>query len=57
MPSSVSLEKEPAIKSIFFIKNLVGDYILDRVIGQGTYGKVRLGIHEKTGEKAFYNLI
>lgn len=29
----------------------VGDYTLDKVIGQGTYGKVRLGTHSITEEK------
>jgi 5'-AMP-activated protein kinase catalytic alpha subunit len=28
----------------------VGDYRLEKVIGQGTYGKVRLGSHIETGE-------
>ena len=28
----------------------VGDYRLEKVIGQGTYGKVRLGAHIETGE-------
>jgi hypothetical protein len=29
----------------------VGNYRLDRTIGQGTYGKVRLGVHTRTFEK------
>jgi hypothetical protein len=28
----------------------IGEYRLEKVIGQGTYGKVRLGIHCDTGE-------
>jgi len=30
---------------------MVGDYRLEKTIGQGTYGKVKLGIHVKTNEK------
>ena len=30
---------------------VVGNYRLDKIIGQGTYGKVRLGIHTHTHEK------
>ena len=29
----------------------VGAYHLDKTIGKGTYGKVRLGIHKMTGDK------
>lgn len=28
----------------------IGDYQLEKVIGQGTYGKVRLGVQIHTGE-------
>ncbi|KAH8103306.1 hypothetical protein BXZ70DRAFT_716753 [Cristinia sonorae] len=30
---------------------VIGNYTLGRVIGEGTYGKVRLGIHRPTGTK------
>ena len=30
---------------------VVGDYRVSRTIGQGTYGKVRLGYHSETNEK------
>ena len=29
----------------------IGNYILGKSIGEGTFGKVKLGIHEPTGEK------
>ncbi len=29
----------------------IGSYQLEKVIGQGTYGKVRLAIHQETLEK------
>ena len=32
-------------------EELVGNYRLDKVIGQGTYGKVRLGFNISTQEK------
>ena len=31
--------------------NAVGHYILGKSIGQGTFGKVKLGTHILTGEK------
>jgi len=33
---------------------MVGDYRLEKTIGQGTYGKVKLGIHMKTNEKVIF---
>ena len=29
----------------------VGHYVLSKTIGKGTFGKVKLGVHELTGEK------
>ena len=29
----------------------IGDYIIGKSIGEGTFGKVRIGYHEPTGEK------
>jgi serine/threonine protein kinase len=31
--------------------NAVGHYILGKTLGQGTFGKVKLGTHILTGEK------
>lgn len=31
--------------------NKIGDYILGKSIGKGTFGKVKKGIHTKTNEK------
>jgi serine/threonine protein kinase len=41
---------EPEVK---INKNLkkIGSYILGKTLGEGTFGKVKLGIHEPTGEK------
>jgi len=36
---------------------MVGDYRLEKTIGQGTYGKVKLGIHVKTNEKVAVKII
>ena len=32
----------------------IGNYILGKSIGEGTYGKVKLGVHIPTGEKVFF---
>jgi len=29
----------------------IGNYLIDKTIGQGTYGKVKLGFHMTTKEK------
>ncbi len=29
----------------------IGNYVLTRNLGEGTFGKVKLGIHSLTGEK------
>ena len=29
----------------------IGNYVLTRNLGEGTFGKVKLGIHSMTGEK------
>jgi serine/threonine protein kinase len=29
----------------------VGNYVLSRTLGEGTFGKVKLGVHSLTGEK------
>lgn len=45
MPRQETLSNSPEPKI------QVGDYILQQVIGQGTYGKVRIGICKTTNEK------
>ena len=32
-------------------EKIIGDYSLEKAIGEGTFGKVYLGIHLKTNEK------
>lgn len=31
--------------------NKIGDYIIGKSIGKGTFGKVKKGVHAKTNEK------
>jgi serine/threonine protein kinase len=33
---------------------ILDNYILGKTIGEGTFGKVKLGIHKMTGEKVNY---
>jgi hypothetical protein len=37
-------------------KNQVGQFKLGKTLGQGTFGKVKLGTHIITGEKVLENL-
>ncbi|RYF43023.1 MAG: hypothetical protein EOO38_19180 [Cytophagaceae bacterium] len=32
-------------------RQIVGQYMLGKTIGEGTFGKVKLGVHIPTGEK------
>jgi serine/threonine protein kinase len=34
--------------------NAVGHYILGKTLGEGTFGKVKLGTHILTGEKVIF---
>ena len=34
-------------------EKLIGNYIIRNTIGQGSYGKVKMGIHLQTQEKEF----
>ena len=36
--------------------NAVGHYILGKTLGEGTFGKVKLGTHILTGEKVAFNI-
>lgn len=35
----------------------VGQYVLSKTIGKGTFGKVKLGIHNLTGEKVAVKIL
>jgi 5'-AMP-activated protein kinase catalytic alpha subunit len=35
----------------------IGDYIIGRSIGKGTFGKVKKGVHTKTGEKVAIKIL
>jgi 5'-AMP-activated protein kinase catalytic alpha subunit len=37
--------------------SLLGNYILQKTIGEGTFGKVKLGIHTLTGEKVAIKIL
>ena len=37
--------------------NAVGHYILGKALGEGTFGKVKLGTHILSGEKVSLNLV
>ncbi len=34
---------------------ILGNYILGKTIGEGTFGKVKIGTHKLTGEKVNHN--
>lgn len=36
---------------------MIGHYILSKTIGEGTFGKVRLGSHTLTGEKVAIKIL
>ena len=36
---------------------ILGIYKLGKTIGEGTFGKVKLGTHKLTGEKVTYNFL
>jgi serine/threonine protein kinase len=35
----------------------VGQYVLNKTIGKGTFGKVKLGVHNLTGEKVAVKIL
>lgn len=37
--------------------NAVGHYILGKTLGEGTFGKVKLGTHILTGEKVSWSVL
>ena len=60
----MSLNKEEHIKETGLnekhhnieLKNGIENYRLEKTVGQGTYGKVKLAIHLITGTKVLSNL-
>ena len=36
-------------------QNVVGQFVLGKTIGEGTFGKVKIGTHTLTGEKVKIN--
>lgn len=41
-------EKENLLSDFNKNKRMIGDYILMKTLGEGTFGKVKLGIHSVT---------
>ena len=39
------------IKATKKTNELLNEYKIERIIGQGTFGKIKLGIHNKTSQK------
>ena len=37
--------------------NLIGNYIMGKTIGKGTFGKVKLGVHKQTQEKVAIKIL
>lgn len=35
----------------------IGDYTIGKTIGEGTFGKVKLGVHNMTGEKVAIKIL
>jgi len=46
-PIELSRDKDGLLKP----RKVIGDYRLAKTIGQGSMGKVKIAIHQKTGEK------
>jgi len=46
-PVESSRDKDGLLKP----RKVIGDYRLAKTIGQGSMGKVKIAIHQKTGEK------
>jgi len=38
-------------------RSLIGNYFLQKTIGEGTFGKVKLGLHTLTGEKVAIKIL
>ena len=38
-------------------QNIVGNYLLEKTIGEGTFGKVKLAIHIPTGEQVAIKIL
>ena len=49
--------KRNAQKLALMKRSLIGNYFLQKTIGEGTFGKVKLGIHTLTGEKVAVKIL
>lgn len=56
--ASPPLQKERVLPAKAMMKrSLIGNYFLQKTIGEGTFGKVKLGIHTVTGEKVAIKIL
>jgi hypothetical protein len=49
--TSNCIEMPALVENINKNEKKIGNYILGKTLGEGTFGKVKLGIHVLTGEK------
>ena len=52
---TISIEKDKNGKNS--MKDIVGDYIIKDIIGEGTFSKVKLGINKITGQKVAIKIL
>jgi len=44
------------LETLYWVIQIDKNYIIGKTIGEGTFGKVKIGTHTLTGEKVNYNL-
>ena len=49
--------RQKAQKLALMKRSLIGNYFLQKTIGEGTFGKVKLGIHTLTNEKVAIKIL
>ena len=49
-------DKSPRQQSKRFSKQAIGNYIIEETIGEGTFGKVKLGTHLLTKQKVVFTM-
>jgi len=56
LPPSVAAVPEELLRTFSHTKR-VGNYLVGRTVGEGSFAKVKEGLHVLTGEKVGYNII
>lgn len=51
LPSKEPAQPQSNKRPLLPYERRIGNYILGKSIGEGTFGKVKIGVHEPTGEK------